>query len=56
MKQERNDKTRLEGHWIYHACIREDLLECSECGHLVEAYSIANYCPKCGAKMSKKQT
>lgn len=43
----------VHGLWIYFNVAGNDLYQCSECFHWVDARSDRNYCPNCGAKMDR---
>ena len=39
------------GLWISFNCAGNELYQCSECFHWIDAKTDKNYCPNCGAKM-----
>ena len=44
-------KPVVRGLWIYFNCAGNELYQCSECFHWIDAKTDRNYCPNCGAKM-----
>lgn len=45
--QELKSMIRQEGHWI----IQGKYAKCADCGKLIRAENMENYCPRCGLKM-----
>ena len=44
-------RKQVEGRWIK---IRLSSIVCSSCGYTAWDYHVTNYCPRCGAQMSKE--